>query len=62
MGGVELGRVNIAARAIGIATAAFEASIRYAQEREAFGKPIAQHQSIQIKLRRWRRSSRPPGC
>ncbi len=50
MGGVELGRVNIAARAIGIATAAFEASIRYAQEREAFGKPIAQHQSIQVKL------------
>ena len=41
MGGIELGRVNIAARAIGIATAAFEASIRYAQEREAFGKPIA---------------------
>ena len=50
MGGVELGRVNIAARAIGIATAAFEAAIRYAQEREAFGKPIAEHQSIQIKL------------
>ena len=50
MGGVELGRVNIAARAIGIATAAFEAAIRYAQEREAFGKPIAQHQAIQLKL------------
>jgi alkylation response protein AidB-like acyl-CoA dehydrogenase len=50
MGGIELGRVNIAARAIGIATAAFEAAIRYAQEREAFGKPIAQHQAIQMKL------------
>jgi alkylation response protein AidB-like acyl-CoA dehydrogenase len=50
MGGIELGRVNIAARAVGIAQAAFEASIRYAQEREAFGKPIAQHQAIQLKL------------
>ena len=44
------GAVNIAARAIGIGEAAFEASIRYAQEREAFGKPIAQHQPIQMKL------------
>jgi alkylation response protein AidB-like acyl-CoA dehydrogenase len=35
---------------VGIATAAFEAAIRYAQEREAFGKPIAQHQAIQLKL------------
>jgi alkylation response protein AidB-like acyl-CoA dehydrogenase len=50
MGGIELGRVNIAARAVGIAQAAFEAAIRYAQEREAFGKPIAQHQAIQLKL------------
>jgi alkylation response protein AidB-like acyl-CoA dehydrogenase len=50
MGGIELGRVNIAARAVGIAQAAFETSIRYAKEREAFGKPIAQHQAIQLKL------------
>ena len=50
MSGIELGRVNIAARAIGIAQAAFEAAIRYAQEREAFGKPIAHHQAIQLKL------------
>jgi alkylation response protein AidB-like acyl-CoA dehydrogenase len=50
MGGIELGRVNIAARAVGIAQAAFEAAIRYAQEREAFGKPIAHHQAIQLKL------------
>jgi alkylation response protein AidB-like acyl-CoA dehydrogenase len=50
MGGIELGRVNIAARAVGIAEAAFEAAIRYAQEREAFGKPIAHHQAIQLKL------------
>jgi len=50
MGGIELGRVNIAARAVGIAQRGFEEAIRYAQEREAFGKPIAHHQAIQIKL------------
>jgi butyryl-CoA dehydrogenase len=50
MGGIELGRVNIAARAVGIAQRAFEEAIRYAQERQAFGKPIAQHQAIQLKL------------
>jgi alkylation response protein AidB-like acyl-CoA dehydrogenase len=50
MSAIELGRVNIAARAVGIAQAAFEAAIRYAQEREAFGKPIAHHQAIQLKL------------
>src|SRR6266542_1395469 len=50
MGGIELGRVNIAARAVGIATRAFEEAIHYAQERETFGKPIAQHQAVQLKL------------
>ena len=50
MAGIELGRVNVAARALGIATSALEHSLRYAQEREAFGKPIAQHQQIQVKL------------
>ncbi len=50
MSGIELGRVNIAARGVGIATAAFEHAIRYAQERESMGKPIAQHQAIQLKL------------
>jgi alkylation response protein AidB-like acyl-CoA dehydrogenase len=50
MGGIELGRVNIAARGVGIATRAFEEAIRYAQERTAFGKPIAQHQAVQLKL------------
>ncbi len=50
MGGIELGRVNIAARAVGIATRAFEEAIRYAQERATFGKPIAQHQAVQLKL------------
>ena len=50
MSGLEGGRINVAARAVGVATAAFEAAIRYAQQREAFGQPIAQHQAIQIKL------------
>ena len=50
MGGIELGRVNIAARAVGIATRAFEEAIRYAQQRETFGTPIAQHQAVQLKL------------
>jgi alkylation response protein AidB-like acyl-CoA dehydrogenase len=50
MEGIELGRVNIAARAVGIATRAFEEAIRYAQQRETFGKPIAQHQAVQLKL------------
>jgi alkylation response protein AidB-like acyl-CoA dehydrogenase len=50
MGGIELGRVNIAARAVGIATRAFEEAIAYAQQRETFGKPIAHHQAVQLKL------------
>jgi alkylation response protein AidB-like acyl-CoA dehydrogenase len=50
MAAVELGRVNIAARAVGVARRAFEESLRYATERETFGRPIAQHQAIQFKL------------
>ena len=50
MSGLETGRINVAARAVGVATAAFDAAIKYAQQREAFGKPIGQHQAIQIKL------------
>ena len=50
MAAVELGRINIAARAVGVARRAFEESVRYAQERETFGKPIGQHQAIQFKL------------
>jgi alkylation response protein AidB-like acyl-CoA dehydrogenase len=42
--------VNIAARALGVARAAFEASMRYAQQRHTFGVPIAKHQAIQFKL------------
>ncbi len=50
MDGLEAGRVNIAARAVGVATAAFEAAIRYAQRRETFGQPISNHQAIQLML------------
>lgn len=50
MAAVELGRVNVAARALGLATCAFEAAVRYAQQRETFGKPISQHQAIQLKI------------
>ena len=47
---LELGRVNIAARAVGVAQAALDAAITYAQQRITMGKPIAQHQAIQMKL------------
>jgi alkylation response protein AidB-like acyl-CoA dehydrogenase len=50
MSGVEVGRVNVAARGVGVAQRAFEIAIRYAQERHAFGKEIAKHQGIQFKL------------
>jgi alkylation response protein AidB-like acyl-CoA dehydrogenase len=46
MRGLELGRVQVAARAVGVARAAFEDALRYAQERESFGRPIWQHQSV----------------
>ena len=50
MSGLETGRINVAARAVGVAQAAFNAAIKYAQQRESFGKPIAEHQAIQLKL------------
>ncbi len=50
MSGLEGGRINVASRAVGVAQAAFEAAIHYAQQRETFGKPIGQHQAIQLKL------------
>jgi alkylation response protein AidB-like acyl-CoA dehydrogenase len=50
MGAVELGRVNVAARAIGLAESAFEQAITYAKQRTAFGREIARHQAIQLKL------------
>jgi alkylation response protein AidB-like acyl-CoA dehydrogenase len=50
MDGVEVGRVNVAARACGVARRAFELGIAYAQQRETFGKQIAQHQAIMFRL------------
>jgi alkylation response protein AidB-like acyl-CoA dehydrogenase len=50
MDGVEVGRVNVAARACGVSKRAFELGIAYAQQRETFGKPIAQHQAVQFRL------------
>jgi alkylation response protein AidB-like acyl-CoA dehydrogenase len=50
MAGLETGRINIAARCVGVAQAAFDDAIRYAQLRQSFGQPIARHQAIQAKL------------
>ncbi len=50
LGGLEGGRIGIAAQSVGMARAAFEAALAYAREREAFGKPIFEHQSVQFKL------------
>jgi alkylation response protein AidB-like acyl-CoA dehydrogenase len=50
MDGIEVGRVNVAARACGISIRAFELAVAYAQQRKAFGKPIAQHQAISFAL------------
>jgi alkylation response protein AidB-like acyl-CoA dehydrogenase len=50
LAGLELGRINVAARGVGIARACLDESVAYAQVRKTFGKPICQHQSIQIKL------------
>jgi butyryl-CoA dehydrogenase len=50
LGVLEVGRINIASRAVGVARAAFDAAITYAQQRQTMGKPIAEHQAIQLKL------------
>ena len=50
MTGLEAERLNVAARGLGIARAAFEEAIKYSQQRQTFGKPICEHQTIQIKL------------
>src|SRR6187399_3368523 len=50
MDGVEVGRVNVASRGCGVAQRAFELGVRYAQQRETFGKPIAQHQAVMFRL------------
>jgi alkylation response protein AidB-like acyl-CoA dehydrogenase len=48
--GLELGRINVAARGVGIAKSALDEAVRYAQLRKTFGKPICEHQAIQLKL------------
>ena len=50
MSALEGGRIDVAARAVGVAQAAFDAAIKYAQQRETFGQPISEHQAIQLKL------------
>ncbi len=49
-GGLEIGRINVAARSVGIARRALKESVRYAQLRKTMGKPICEHQAIQLKL------------
>ncbi len=50
LAGLELGRINVAARGVGVARAALEEALAYSKERKTFGKPICEHQAIQIKL------------
>ena len=50
MSALESGRINVAARAVGVAQAAFDAAARYSRQRETFGKPISEHQAIQLVL------------
>ena len=50
LNGLEIGRINIAARAVGVAQAAYEAALGYSRQRTAFGQPIADFQAIQLKL------------
>jgi len=49
-GGLEIGRINVAARGVGLASAALKDSVAYAQVRKTMGKPICEHQAIQLKL------------
>jgi alkylation response protein AidB-like acyl-CoA dehydrogenase len=50
LGGLELGRINVAARGVGVAQAALDEAVSYSQVRKTFGKPICEHQAIQLKL------------
>ena len=50
VGGLELGRINVAARGVGIANRALKESVKYSQQRKTFGKQICKHQAIQLKL------------
>ena len=50
VGGLELGRINVASRGVGIAAAALAEAVKYSQQRHTFGKPICEHQAIQLKI------------
>ncbi len=50
LNGLELGRINVAARGVGLAQAALDEAVKYSQQRKTFGKPICEHQAIQLKL------------
>jgi alkylation response protein AidB-like acyl-CoA dehydrogenase len=50
VGGLELGRLNVAARGVGVAAAALAEAVKYSQQRQTFGRPICEHQAIQLKL------------
>ncbi|MFY0100227.1 acyl-CoA dehydrogenase family protein, partial [Acinetobacter baumannii] len=50
LSGLEGGRIGIASQSVGMARAAFEAALTYAKDRQSFGKPIFEHQSVQFKL------------
>jgi alkylation response protein AidB-like acyl-CoA dehydrogenase len=50
LSGLELGRINVASRGLGVAQAALHDAVIYAQQRKTFGKPICEHQAIQLKL------------
>ncbi|MDP3293905.1 MAG: acyl-CoA dehydrogenase family protein [Nevskia sp.] len=50
LAGLELGRINVAARGVGVARSAYEEALSYSQQRKTFGKPICEHQAIQLKL------------
>jgi alkylation response protein AidB-like acyl-CoA dehydrogenase len=50
VGGLELGRINVAARGVGVAKAALAEALKYSRQRQTFGKPICEHQAIQLKL------------
>jgi alkylation response protein AidB-like acyl-CoA dehydrogenase len=50
LSGLELGRINVAARGLGVASASLNDAVAYAQQRRTFGKPISEHQAIQLKL------------
>src|SRR3546814_227704 len=56
LNGLELGRINVAARGVGVAQAALRESVKYAQQRKTFGKPICEHQAIRTKMGEMARS------